>query len=49
VHFDVGQVAPQPPDPDPADQLTVVQFNPLEVVAQDQVIKGGVRDERQVV
>ena len=40
VDLDVGQVAPKPPNPGPGDQLTVVQLDPLEVVARNEIVQG---------
>ncbi len=49
MDLDVGQVVAQPPDPGAGDQLTIVELDALEVVAGDEVVEGGVRDQGQVV
>ena len=49
VHLHVRQVVPQPPYPHPRDQLAVVQFDPLEVVAVEEVVQRLVSDQRAVV
>ena len=49
MHLDVGQVVPHPPDPGPRDQLAIVQLDPLQVVAVDEVVEGLIGDERTVV
>lgn len=49
VDPNVGQVIPQPPNPGAGDQLTIVELDPLEVVARNQVVQTGVRDQGQIV
>ena len=46
---DVGEVVAKPPDACSRDELTVVELDPLEVVAADQVVERCVRDQGQIV
>ena len=49
MYFDVGQMVAQPPNPGAGDQLTIVEFDALQIVTGDQVVEAGIGDERQVV
>lgn len=49
MYFDIGQVHSEPPDARPSDELTVVQLNPLQVVARHQVVQRMVSDQWQIV
>ena len=49
MDFYVGQVIAEPSNSSTGNQLTIVEFDPLQIVAIDQVIEAGVSDQRQVV
>ena len=49
MDFYVGQVIAEPPNSSTGNQLAIVEFDPLQIVAIDQVIETGVRDQGQVV
>lgn len=42
-------MAPQMLNAGPGDELTIIEFNPLQVVASLQVLQGVVSDQRQIV
>ena len=44
MNLDVGQMAPQPPNPCSGNQLTVVKLYALKVVARDKVVQGDIGD-----
>ena len=49
MDFYVGQVIAEPSNPSPCNQLTIVEFDPLQIVAIDQVIEAGVSDQGQII
>lgn len=49
MDFDVGQVVAESSDSGSGDQLTVIEFYPLEIMTRHQMVKRLVCDERKVV
>lgn len=49
MDFYVGQMITEPPNSCPGNQLTIVEFDPLQVVTIDQVIEAGICDQGQVI
>ena len=47
--LDIGQVVPHPSYAGPRYKLAVVELDPLQVVAVDEMVEGLVGDERTVV
>ena len=49
MDFYVGQVIAEPSNSSPCNQLTIVEFDPLQIVAIDQMIEAGVSDQGQII
>ena len=46
VDFDVGQVISKPSNSGSSNQLTIVEFNTLQVMTRNQMVERGVGNER---